>query len=774
MEIDAELLQQLLGAFQIDLEEQIAAVDDGFMVLIQKDSEPEARKQAFAALMRSTHNIKGAARGLSLDGVVNLSHEIETLFTELTEKDITPQEAFIQNCLNAFEAMQAHIAALIENQPTNDLDKFTESIIKNGLNAAEEKTVETKPEAQSIPDDATTDANNNLQEEPDHKEEPAHKIVETNDLQTKPARQVEKPVKTSTPSEIIRVQLSKLKQVDSVTDELSVTNAGMIEHYRSLKTYHSKLSQEIRKWTREYSKNTSVSDSKNDSMELLCNDLYESLKQSEVETRQLLEEMRGSVKKLNHLTGALRSDLKIMRLVPVVNFSGPLKRMAHSISQDLNKPVSFVISGEQVEVDRLILDKLQDPLIHLIRNAIDHGIESKQQRLSKGKKETGHISISFQSLGNFFEVQVIDDGAGIDTKTIVEVAVNKKLISKEQAEHLSETEKLDLVFISGFSSRSDVTQYSGRGVGLDVVFNQIRALGGSVSIKTIINQSTQFKLKLPQTLVSDRGLVLSCAKEQFIIPTVAVNRTIRFKPEEIVNSGGNQTVIVNKETIPLRYLSDILQLDESTEKKKFCFALILVHGMDKIALLVDDIKNEREIVLMPLNKPLNTVPNVMGATNDNKGNIIMVLNPDSLVLSGLGRQKKTVAINDHQNSNQRTKRILIVDDSLTTRTVEKNILESQGFDVVSKINGVDALDWLEDDCDFDLIITDIEMPKMDGFELTEKVKVHEKLQQIPVIIVSSLASEEHQRKGLNAGADAYIVKGKFDSQILLDAVNRLI
>jgi len=231
----------------------------------------------------------------------------------------------------------------------------------------------------------------------------------------------------------------------------------------------------------------------------------------------------------------------------------------------------------------------------------------------------------------------------------------------------------------------------------------------------------------------------------------------------------------NIEAVPIRNLSDILQLNLATsETKNFCFAVILQHGINKMALLVDEVENECEIILMPLNKPLQYIPNVTGATSDNRGNIIMVLNPDNLISLGLGGQHTQLNLGHDYKENETLQRILIVDDSLTTRTMEKNILESQGFDVTSAINGVEALELLNKDANFDLIISDIEMPKMNGFELTQKVKDNPNLQQIPVVIVSSLDSDEYRQQGLDAGADAQIVKGKFESRILLDAIDRLI
>jgi len=426
-----------------------------------------------------------------------------------------------------------------------------------------------------------------------------------------------------------------------------------------------------------------------------------------------------------------------------------------------------------------VLEEIKDPLVHLVRNAVDHGIEKPDEREAAGKPRVGTVTVRAYQKGSNIVVEVSDDGAGIDVEEVKRAALKSKVLPQEELEAISDEQAMQLIFASGVSTSKMITETSGRGVGMDVVRKNVEALHGHVDVDSTLGEGTITTLTLPLTLATTQELLVRVREQTFGIPISAVERIQRIEPESISTVEGKEAIIVNGQPISLVYLCDVLEMpkqEQALDPNEKIPVVILGAGRWRIAFLVDAVVGQQESVVKSLGKQLARVRNVAGATILGTGQVIMTLNPSDLLKSARGAAGKTdIAARIARSQEQEEKRasVLVVDDALATRNLEKNILETVGYDVKVAADGVEALSILQSDGVCDVIISDVVMPNMDGFELTAAVREDAKLCNTPVILVTSLESTEDKERGLEVGADAYIVKSSFEQETLLDAVRQL-
>jgi two-component system chemotaxis sensor kinase CheA len=428
-------------------------------------------------------------------------------------------------------------------------------------------------------------------------------------------------------------------------------------------------------------------------------------------------------------------------------------------------------------LDKQVLEQIKDPLIHLLRNAVDHGIEPPEKREAAGKPRRGTITLTAEQLGQDVVICISDDGAGLDLEAI------RQAIAKHdgvEAQSLTEAEIIDAIFRPGITTSRIITDISGRGVGLDVVRRNVEALQGSVYVEWMPEGGATFTLTLPLRLTSSRGLLVRVSDELFAIPLNNVERIIKVSQEEITPLEGRDTVRYRGQPVPLVWLGDVLNLPRAdTEQDQASTSVVILSAIERcMAFAVDGLAGEQEVVIKGLGDQLARVGGIAGATIIGTGDVILILNVADLIRLGLRGERGSVL-----RTLERTKsplqmharhRILIVDDSITTRTLEKNILEAIGYNIQVATDGQEALNTIAESGVPDLIISDIMMPRVNGFELTRRVKEDPKTAQVPVILVTSLDSAEDKTHGIEAGADAYIVKSAFDQSNLLETIEQLI
>jgi two-component system chemotaxis sensor kinase CheA len=447
--------------------------------------------------------------------------------------------------------------------------------------------------------------------------------------------------------------------------------------------------------------------------------------------------------------------------------------------------VELITHGKEVEVDKRILEELKDPLIHLLRNCIDHGIKKPEVRLESKKPSHGTITLTFMVLdGRNLEIRISDDGTGINVDKVRSAAVKAGLVSKDNVEKLGIQESLALIFTSGITTSPMITDISGRGLGLAIVREKVEHLGGKVFVESQPDIGTTFRLILPLALSTVRGVLVKTAEHFFIIPTGNVERALRISSEEIKTVENRETILIDQETIWITKLSDVLGLHDrtkplSSQKGKtpslphFIQIVVLTQGNYRIGFKVDSIVDEHQILVKTLGRQLQSVRNISGAAVLGSGTIVPVINVSDLIKSALDFvSMKRTAQNEIQ-AEVKSYKVLVTDDSITSRTLIKNILETAGYDVTTAVDGVDAATKALVG-EFDLIVSDVDMPRMNGFELTAKLRKDKHLSEVPVVLVTALESREDREHGIDVGANAYIVKSSFDQSNLLEVIKKLL
>jgi two-component system chemotaxis sensor kinase CheA len=485
--------------------------------------------------------------------------------------------------------------------------------------------------------------------------------------------------------------------------------------------------------------------------------------------------LREAAGQLTMVAEELQEGVKRTRMLPLATLLPALRRVVRDLAREKGVEVALDVEGAETEMDKHVLEQLQDPLMHMLRNAIDHGIEPPERREELGKPRTGRIELRATRQGSAILVEVKDNGRGVDVEAVREAAVKRGILSAEVVAEMARQEALELIFAPDLSTSPIITEVSGRGVGLDVVRKNVEGLQGQVEVWTESDAGTTFRLTLPLTLVSTRCLLLRAQDQVYAVSLGAVERLVGVEREEVGLTEGRQAIIFDGRPLPLARLADLLRMTgggawgEGEQRP----AVILAAGGQRVAFLVDELLGEEEVVVKGLGPQLRRVPNVAGATVLGTGDVVLILNVADLIKSAQMSTAGELLEREAPVEEKRRPVILVVDDSITTRTLEKNILTTAGYEVRLATDGEEGLARLmEGGCD--LIVADVDMPRMDGFELTSRVRGDERYQDMPVILVTSLDTPAHKARGIEVGADAYIVKGTFDQDNLLQTIRQLI
>jgi two-component system chemotaxis sensor kinase CheA len=503
----------------------------------------------------------------------------------------------------------------------------------------------------------------------------------------------------------------------------------------------------------------------------------ERLKELNILLNALTREYHSDTMQMSLVIDHLEEEVKRVRMLPFKSIAIPFGRMVRDLAQASGKDVTFELVGGEVELDKRVLEEVKDPIIHLLRNAVDHGIETPAQRVASGKPAQGKILLIVEQTGKDVAVHVEDDGIGLDVKTIREAAIRRKV---KDAATLSDVELTELIYTPGFSTSTMITDISGRGVGLDIVRRNVENLHGRIQLESKPGQGMCFTLLLPVSLTSSRGLLVRVAGQVFAIPVNAIERIAHVRPSEIQMVSGRQNIRYADRPLNLVYLADVLGLPRAVNghSHEHIPVIILSAAEKEMAFAVDALIDEQEVVIKSLGKQIVRVGGIAGASLMGSGDVLLVLNVADVIKLAWREERQPIfskAEPEEVVTQTRTKnKILVVDDSITTRTLEKNILEAAGYSVRLALDGQEAFNLLMTSELPDLVISDVQMPRMDGLALTARIKNEERTAQLPVILVTSLESSEDKAKGVDAGADAYIVKRSFDQNNLLETIAQFI
>ena len=470
--------------------------------------------------------------------------------------------------------------------------------------------------------------------------------------------------------------------------------------------------------------------------------------------------MENDRRSVGTMVDALLEETKRISMTPFSTLFDILPRTVRDLLAAQGKEAVLTVSGGDVEVDRRILEEMKDPLIHLIRNCVDHGVEKSGDRTLRGRPPDGRISVSVShSDSGKVELVVADDGPGVDLSRVRASAIRLGILSPEDAEKLDAGSFCGLIFRSGVSTSPLVTDISGRGLGLAIVQEKVEKLGGAVSCESSPDTGTVFRMLLPLTLATVKGILVRLEEEFFIIPAAHVRRVLRVPADEIKTVEGRETVSFEGCLVPLVRLSELLELPPRGKSEgghePLCVAI--VESDEKvIAVKVDEVLHEQEFLMKGLGRQLKRVRNISGATVLGGGRVAPILNVPDLMKSAVKGGEAVSAVTARVIEPQAKRSVLVAEDSVTARTLLKNILETAGYDVKTAIDGVEAYSLLKAET-FDLVVSDLDMPRMNGFELTTKIRSDKKLADLPVVLVTALDSREDRERGIDVGANAYIV-----------------
>jgi two-component system sensor histidine kinase and response regulator WspE len=500
-----------------------------------------------------------------------------------------------------------------------------------------------------------------------------------------------------------------------------------------------------------------------------------------------IEEIEDFARRGEDLSGRLHHEVLESRMQPLADALRGFPRMVRDVARQLGKRVEFRVDGETTGVDRDILDKLEAPLNHLIRNALDHGIEPPDERAAAGKRPVGTIRLEARHRAGMLQITLADDGRGIDVSRLRARVVARGLAAPAMADQLSEAELLEFLFLPGFSTRDDVTEMSGRGVGLDVVQSMVRGVGGAVRIATQFGRGTRFVLQLPITRSVIRALLVEIAGEPYALPLNRIDRIVRLAEDELQVLEGRRHFAMDGQPVGLVEGAQVLDLPHAARAGAggggALPVVVISDRSHRFGVVVDAFLGERDLEVRPLDPRLGKVPDISSASVLESGVPVLIVDVEDLVRSidnllG-GRRLRSPgtaaagAAGAEAEAARQPKRVLVVDDSITVRELERQLLEARGYAVDVAVDGVDGWNAARSGR-YQLVISDVDMPRMDGIALVRSIKDDARLQATPVIIISYKEREEDRLRGLDAGADAYLTKSSFHDQTLLDTVFDLI
>lgn len=479
--------------------------------------------------------------------------------------------------------------------------------------------------------------------------------------------------------------------------------------------------------------------------------------------------------RLSLLTGDLQDRLMRLRMVPMASLATRLHRTVRTTAEKAGKHVELVLEGENVELDKSVIEEIAGPLEHLLRNAVDHGIESESLRRIIGKNPRGQISVSARNEGTQVVLRIRDDGAGMDAETLRAAAVRLGLVSAERAAAMDDADLCDLIFEPGFTTSRTVSETSGRGVGMDVVRTAVRKLEGTLRVETDTGSGTVFTIRLPMTLAILRVLLVKACGETFAIPLSVVSQIRRIEPKQLERIGSRTVMRIDGSVIPAAHLGEVLDLktprDQSVRRMP---VMVLDLAEQKLAIAVDQLAEAREVVVKNLGTTLRKAPFVSGATLMGDGSVVLILNPSELLpgveSAGPSGNRLTRAAAPHS---RRALEVMVVDDSVSVRRVLTNLVRNHGWNPTAARDGQEALEMLQRGYTPDVILLDIEMPRMDGYELTSSLRSTPALRDLPIVMLTSRSGEKHRKKAFDLGVTDYLVK-PYQEETLIAVVRRVV
>lgn len=733
-----DLRRRLLAAFRIEHQDHLEYIR-GALARAEESSVPWDQAE-LDEVFRRAHSLKGAARAVDLRPIEMLAHRLETLFGRVRGRAMPVDAATIQVVHEALNAVEDWFAGLTD---TSVPPEPTEAL------AALDRHLDAVPE---IAGAALFDAAVPAPPPPPLAEEPSPRLGTMDDM--------------------VRISTGELDRLLRSAGQLLTEGHGHDSISRRLRGIEGQIADLDRQW--KLLRKAFPADAGHrgaDQIDAFSQTLRALAKEARA-TR--MQQTRGGWT-LRQLAGSLQQDVATARMVPAEAVFGGFRKMLRDLARDEGKEVDFRVSGLEVRADRMVLQTLKDPVMHMLRNALFHGIEPVDQRALKGKDPVGRVSLRFALSGGRLELTIDDDGRGIDFRRIREVAAEHGFISAEEAEAADHRDIVRHIFRPGFSTAGQVTDLAGRGMGMSVVYQAVARLNGSLDIPHKPGPGTCFRLQVPLSIATHRLMLVSVKDSIFALPTDGIARLCRFRLDQVTSVEGRPTVAIDGRQVHLVPLAELLDLPDPAVATHggVMPVIVLKSGDARVAVAVDGFLTIRNGLIQDLGFHLAEGGKVAGGTLMEDGSVVVVLSPFQLVESCRSPERAHALATVERAPQREVPTILVVDDSFTTRTLEKSILVAHGYSVQVAVDGLEALNILRTQT-IDLVVADVQMPRLDGFGLLKECKKDKALARIPLILVTSLESREDRERGLGLGASAYVVKRKFDQKELLETIEQLI
>jgi len=785
-----------MDTFKIEAEEHLNTISSGLLEL--ETHPPEEKKiQILENIYRQAHSLKGSARAVDMNAVESICQFLESIFK-------TFKYGHIPSSPDVFDILQSAIDTIhliVSGQHDIEITPILQQLGKINEGTTQFSSIPTTPipAAPALPKTPSSAPPASIETEPAPRRftrqgylTPTTPTPTSTSTSTTSPGNGQPPPRNLTPEDsdrpsTIRVAIDKLDNLLLQAEEMIFMKLSLNRRVTELKSMIPVL-QELKKKQSDIvpilktmQKKASPSDAADWNKVMECLDIhYSRVKELQLTTNRLIKMLQADHRIFGSMINTHMESMRTTLMLPFSSITESFPRMVRDLARQHGKEIDLFIKGNDIEIDKRILEEIKSPLIHLLRNAVDHGIENPEQRIRSKKPPKGSIQVIIsRKENNRVEIAISDDGQGLDLEKIRSKALQSNQYSEDELNRMSDKEIESLIFDSEFSTSPIISDLSGRGLGLAIVREKVGKLGGHIDLVSNKGKGTTFRILLRTTLATFRGILIQSAGQRFIIPTINVKQVLKIKRTDIKTVENRETIKIGNTVFSLVHFRDILQLPGialSTKSADFVQVVVLEVGDRRIAFCVDNVLDEEEVLVKDLGKQLTRIKNIAGASVLGSGDVVLIINVVDIIKSAVlyaGTHQTASTPGQPAEAEAPKKSILVVEDSITSRMLLKNILESAGYRIRVAVDGMDG--WLAVKNEpFDAVILDIEMPGMNGFQLTEKIREDKKLSRMPVVLVTALESREDRERGIDVGADAYIVKSSFDQSNLLEVVQKLV
>lgn len=766
----------MLDLFRLEVDAQAAVLNEGLLAL---ESQPGSPK-VLESLMRAAHSVKGAARIVALDAAVNLAHVMEDCFVAAQNQKITLDADGVDVLLHAVDLL-LNISQQGQSwvkQNKQDIETTREEISALLTPGAAPVKREPKQSAPPQTENTGTLAPATVATQAVATKQPApNKAIATQKAAT--VEKAKQPGEDSAANSdrVVRVSADNLNRIMGLAGE-TLIEANWLQPFADSLMILKKRQLELAKMLENFQQQLAVSHNPQGESILAA------AREKERECREILGdrvvELELYARRTASLSDRLYREVIASNMRPFADGVQGFPRMIRDLARKLNKQVKFEINGKSTPVDRDILKKLEAPLTHILRNSVDHGLEMPEDRMAAGKPPEGTVRLEAAHRGGMLSITIVDDGRGIDTERLRQKIIDKGLSTPEMVAQMDESELLEFLFLPGFSTAKQVTEISGRGVGLDIAKSMAQEVGGNVRANSQLGKGTSFNFQLPLTLSVVRTLLVEISGEPYAFPLARIEQIVYVNKKDISSVENRQYFTMDNKNIGLVAAYQVLELKQPPPQGDTLSVVVISEQSDYYGLVVDRFLGEHDLVVRPLDSRLGKVQDISAAALTGDGSPILIVDVsdlvrsvDSLLNNSLLNRLLTSNSDSANVVTDGRKSILVVDDSITVREMERKMLQNKGYKVDVAVDGMEGWHAVSTN-HYDLVISDVDMPRMNGIELTNKIKNNSKLNQIPVIIVSYKDREEDRLRGLEAGANYYLTKSSFQDDTLVNAVYDLI